>query len=1169
ALVLKSEPAAAPALDRLAGTYAFTGPRAAAAGYDARDVQIAGTLDQARVTLDGRATAFGATATARGFIVTPAPGRPLAFDLQGTAAGVDLRRLPKDLGAPPLATHLGVANYHVVADGPAIHGTAALHQSTVEGITIAEGTTGEFALTASTISYGARGGVTNLDLHRLGSALEVDALAKPLYDSRLNGSFDVTGSLPRTPVAPKRRRGAEPAPSAIALMKLDASGRFADSDLMGGRLPDLAFEAHLDQGALTGRADGRFEGFNPAEISGRKDLDGTVSGSVAANFAIRDINAPITVNAVTADGKLALTGSTVGGLHIDTADVDGRYAAQVGEIRKLNVSGPDVKLDASGRMSLDRTTDSNLKYHVEAINTPELAKLAGQTGVGGTAVLDGTLTGNAASLKATGTLNGSNLSYQDNNALDLNSQYTVTVPELDFAKVHVQAATDATFVSIAGNQLNAITATTTYGEQRIDFTTTVTQKTRVLDARGEVLLHPDHQEIHLPQLALQTQGVEWRTAPGSTATVLYGGGGVQLKDVRLVSGDQSLDVSGTLPTATSSTLGGIEVHARNVDLQQIQMLMLQDRGFGGKLTADAKISGTTAAPTIDGHAEIHQGSFQTYHYDSLVANVNYGGPRIGIDATLQQSPTESITAKGSVPASLLSAAPSAGGTGHIEPPAGEGLDLQVTSTAINLAFIQAFTNQLTNIAGTLKADVHVTGSGQDPHLNGFIDIANGAFAVPQAGGTFTGLTTRIDLDQDELRIRKFELIDHNKEKLTISGQLAVHARQVGAVNISIDSDNFEILHNELGDIQVQTRLQVTGEIRKPRIVGSVRLDAARVEVDRLLELFYDPYSVEALPNVVSADRGVESSGSAEEATASALRKAQSGAAPDAAPAAEAAPAPAAPTGTIADNLALDIHLIVPDNLVLRGKNLRPGGPTGTSLGNLNITVGGDLAVRKDPGGPILPVGTIKTVRGTYEFQGRRFDLVRDGTVRLIGTEQIDPLLDVTATRVIPSTGVEARIHITGRASQPELALTSDPPLPESDILALIVFNRPVNELGTGERSSLAATAGGIATGFLAAPLGESIGKALDLDLFEITTTTDTGELGAGVTLGQQVGDRAFVKLRQQFGQNSFTQFQFEYQLAPFLRLQATAAPQTTNSGNRINEHRIERAGVDLIFFFSY
>jgi len=266
---------------------------------------------------------------------------------------------------------------------------------------------------------------------------------------------------------------------------------------------------------------------------------------------------------------------------------------------------------------------------------------------------------------------------------------------------------------------------------------------------------------------------------------------------------------------------------------------------------------------------------------------------------------------------------------------------------------------------------------------------------------------------------------------------------------------------------------------------------------------------------------------------------------------------------------VDVHVVAPDNLVLRGKSLRPGGPTGTAIGDINITVGGDLRVQKRPNGPVTLLGVVNTVRGTYDFQGRRFDLARDGTIRFIGTPTINPFLDVSATRKIPGTGVEARIHITGTPKAPQLELTSNPPLEESDILALIVFNRQVNELGTGERSSLAATAGGIATGFIAAPLGESIGKALDLDLFEISTTTENGDLGAAITLGQQVNQRTFLKVYQQFGSRTATQFQLDYQIARFLRAAASASPETTGAANRINERRIERAGIDLIFFFSY
>ena len=1165
-LAMKSAPASSALIDRITGTFAFTGPHVVAAGYEARDVKVSGTIAGPRITLDGRALAYGGTATARGFVVVPAARRPLSLDLRGKADHVNLRGLPAATGAPELSTNLSIAEYHVSGEGSSIRGTAALNESTVEGATLADGTTAEFALTSDSLWYVARGTVANLDLDRIGDRLKIEALAKPAYDSRINGSFDVSGNLPRASAGTSATKGPAPA-SSLSAMKLDATGRVTDSEFMGGRLPELAFDAHLDRGALSGRADGRFENFNPANISGRKELDGKATGTVNANVSIRDVGAPITPDAVTADGRAMLTKSTIGGLRIDSAEVDGKYASQVGDVTKFNIAGPDVKADASGRISLDGAAPSNLKYHIDAINLPELAKLAGQSNIGGAAILDGTVTGNRASLQSTGTMDGSNLSYETTSALDLNSRYTVTVPDLDVARAHVQASTDATFVAVGGTELNSVKATTTYDQQKLDFTTNIKERTRELDAAGQLILHPDHQEVHLPQLAMRTQGVEWRTAPGSHATVKYGRGLVEFEGVRLVSANQSLDVSGALALGSGAPSGAIEVDARNVDLKQLETLTLQNRGLTGTLNADAKISGSTASPAIDGKVEITKGGFQAYHYDSLVADIDYKGTRVGLDARLQQSPTEFITAKGSVPTSLFTAS----STGeHIEPAAGDAIDLQVKSTAISLAVVEGLTNQLTNVTGTLEADVHVSGSGQDPHLQGFIDITDGALGVPAVGETFTGLATRIELQPELVRVQEFRLLDRHGEKLHIAGDLAVHARQAGAVNVSIDSDNFELLKNELGDLQVQSALKVTGELRRPKLVGDVRLDAGRVEVDRVLELFYSPYSVEALPDVVSAERTVEGTGSAEEATKQALAKASVSAAPPGA-AEKAARDEASPPvpGGLFDAVAMDVHLVIPDNLVLRGKDLRPAGPTGTALGDINVTVGGDLRARKDPGAPITLLGTVNTVRGTYAFQGRRFDLVRDGTIRFIGTPSINPILDISATRKIPGTGVEARVHITGTPRTPELALSSTPPLEESDILSLIVFNRQVNELGTGERSSLAATAGGIATGFIAAPLGESIGKALDLDLFEISTTTDSGDLGAGITLGQQLNERTFIKLHQQFAARSTTEFQLEYQIARFLRAQATAAPETSGSANRLNQRRVERAGVDLIFFFSY
>ena len=54
-----------------------------------------------------------------------------------------------------------------------------------------------------------------------------------------------------------------------------------------------------------------------------------------------------------------------------------------------------------------------------------------------------------------------------------------------------------------------------------------------------------------------------------------------------------------------------------------------------------------------------------------------------------------------------------------------------------------------------------------------------------------------------------------------------------------------------------------------------------------------------------------------------------------------------------------------------------------------------------------------------------------------GNEEIDPRLNITSRERLIQ-GVEARVRIQGTARNPQLSLSSNPPLDDGDILALIV-----------------------------------------------------------------------------------------------------------------------------------
>jgi translocation and assembly module TamB len=150
--------------------------------------------------------------------------------------------------------------------------------------------------------------------------------------------------------------------------------------------------------------------------------------------------------------------------------------------------------------------------------------------------------------------------------------------------------------------------------------------------------------------------------------------------------------------------------------------------------------------------------------------------------------------------------------------------------------------------------------------------------------------------------------------------------------------------------------------------------------------------------------------------------------------------------------------------------------------------------------------------------------------------------------------------------KPEIVLSSTPPLEQADILSLIVFNQPVNQLGEGDQISLAQRAQGLAAGAVAGQLAQSIGRALNVDTFEIQAAPETGD-AAQVTIGQQVGQNLYVKVQQGIGEQGTTNFILEYELTDWLRLQSNVVEGSSTNPSLFR--RAQSTGADLIFFFSY
>jgi autotransporter translocation and assembly factor TamB len=168
------------------------------------------------------------------------------------------------------------------------------------------------------------------------------------------------------------------------------------------------------------------------------------------------------------------------------------------------------------------------------------------------------------------------------------------------------------------------------------------------------------------------------------------------------------------------------------------------------------------------------------------------------------------------------------------------------------------------------------------------------------------------------------------------------------------------------------------------------------------------------------------------------------------------------------------------------------------------------------------------------------------------------------TRVI--SGVETRVSIFGPLKQPELRLASTPPLDPSDILSLIVFNTSTNQLSAAQQQQLVARAGVLAAGFLAQPIISAISQETGIDVFEI----EPGDVGTDVkvTIGHEIAPGLVARFSRQFGQEAYDEATVEYSLSRLFRIRATFSDAQALA-LRSYFRRVERAGIDLLLYFSF
>ncbi|MDZ7627931.1 MAG: translocation/assembly module TamB domain-containing protein [Parvularculaceae bacterium] len=164
------------------------------------------------------------------------------------------------------------------------------------------------------------------------------------------------------------------------------------------------------------------------------------------------------------------------------------------------------------------------------------------------------------------------------------------------------------------------------------------------------------------------------------------------------------------------------------------------------------------------------------------------------------------------------------------------------------------------------------------------------------------------------------------------------------------------------------------------------------------------------------------------------------------------------------------------------------------------------------GNPLI-LGTLNLRRGDLEFSGRRFDIVR-GAVGFDMLSPNDPTIDLRAERDTRE-GTTVAVVISGRSSALQVALESTPSLPSEDAMALVLFDKPANELSTLQSLQVAdalTQLGGVGV-FGGKGVAGAARDALGLDFLNIEIDQEDSSASL-LTVGKYVADGLFVSASQ-------------------------------------------------------
>ena len=844
----------------------------------------------------------------------------------------------------------------------------------------------------------------------------------------------------------------------------------------------------------------------------------------------------------------ALGLSSVAGTLVDTGVAAVRFAAGRVLVDSLRVGHPGAQVTAQGSLGLERSSPGRLEATLDADSLGGLDSLATwllhrlgaapDTGgpLQGSARVDAVLLGAVDSLDMEVEVESRGVWWRDGYVGA--GRASMTVARHSAARVHTEGAVDTVawgrhqFGGVEWRLDGPLDSLRWYGRGRIGTRGAALGGGSLVRTAAATTVGVDSLFILIPSEVWYLE---------SPSVVAVGDSVVRTAGVTLKSSVSAgrLILSGTAPRTGPMD---VSLEAERVPLPGIAALLQLEAGrVTGEMGATLRVTGTRAAPVMDGGFTLLDAQFGGFKVPFVMGTLQYADRSLSAKGSLLRGETRLLEADALLPLDLALVPVS---RRQLPGP----IDITITADQAELSVLEALTPTLKEVQGVLTANVGVGGTWDQPALRGVITLAGAAATIPALNARYRDLEGRLTLSGDTIRVDTL-FARSGEGSARVRGFVRMERLTRPVLGLQITADRFAAL-----DLRNQLTATASGNVALDGPVYGATL-TGRGTVTSGVWYFRDAVT----KRVVDLD----------EPWARALIDT---------------------TLLMDEALQEEFQSRFLDSLRIRGMDLTMGSDVWLRSSEANVQLAGTLRVDKEADNYRLR-GELQAQRGTYRLEVLRVTrefVVTEGTVRWFGTPDLDAALDIEAehlVRAVQAPGSQSEGDITviarlrGTLLMPRLTLEGkERTLPQTELISYLMFGVPsVGNAGvSGEAGNTGAyvassALSGMVSGELSRALVSDLGVPLDYVDIRPGSASDPFS-GSVFTAGWQIGPRTFFIVNAGFCQGRPVTLyntlgaSVQYRMSGEWRTQASFEPlRTCLAGTQATSNVDRQLGLDLFW----